>query len=47
VKAVLAIVILVGALWVWNHHAASDSTFCLTAPQQVCVEHVTTTTRPR
>jgi hypothetical protein len=44
-KSLLVLVVLVVAgLWVWNHHTATDSTFCLTAPEKVCVEHATTTT---
>ena len=42
-KALLALVLVVAGLWVWTHHAAGDSSFCLTAPERVCVEHVTTT----
>jgi hypothetical protein len=42
-KALLVIVLVAAGLWVWTHHAASDSSFCLTAPERVCVQHVTTT----
>jgi hypothetical protein len=42
-KALLAIVLAAAGLWVWTHHTAGDSSFCLTAPEQVCIQHVTTT----
>jgi hypothetical protein len=44
-RFLLAIVVVAAALWVWNHHTATDSSFCVTAPEKVCVEHTSTTVR--
>ena len=44
-KILLALVLVVAGLWAWNHHAVSDGSVCLTAPERVCIEHVTTTAR--
>jgi hypothetical protein len=44
-KVLLVIALVAATFWVWSHHTATATSFCVTEPAQVCVEHSTTTTR--